>query len=1494
MKKRMLVLLLCLSILGAPFVGTVIASDERVKTAYDGNLLKTAAINPYYLDGGVIPISAAPEEEESWSSCTANLNQVDASVLEALVLVIVDARVVERGDGTSEYWYKVEAAQGHTLPEALVQNPWIFQNLEGDSPDYDTLIIDRGSLPEETGPEETEPEETEPVEPEAPQTLWKPYSDFIREQNEQILADPSVYVGFSARFDGEAQLFFAAEPGQSVLQVSGDTLAEITVIITDAFVSEEDGSVWYKLEAAGGSVLPDTLAETPYVRHLENADSIPALQILPLMGTFVTETVYIQKNDVEASAREQLDTAGLPGFFPVTPTGNGFYDLGDISSWHDALTEEYRYVKEDTVMLIAPEVTVTYQKLLQATSAGEFSGLLENTPETVRSRFTEKHLAELDRWQEQLWQVTYDTVVDYNGVPLGVTVSGPVPTTGITLSVDPVSPETVLAEGFGIADAADIITSLDIRLLRGDGTQWQPEPGRRIAVSIDMAPLGIGDGTVVSLHHKHGEHIEVFDVFLVLDGKVTVYTGGLSIYTVATSGSTVATGTVIDVTVDSNNDGIWDNPIKMEVGETKIFYVDRPTTNRNRRGTWSVTDTSGAVYYTVYADTSVVGIGNGGLYVPWIEITALKETTGLEDLVLTFNYRPNSNGYGEGSQTYILQITPPTNTNGERTLYLKDMVNTTGSIVATLVDADGNEIPDGLDGASFTWSRSDDAFIVPMAYGENNISVNVAKDHGGLVEARKDADGYKPVTYRVDAILADGTKLYAEYTVFYQSEIINANFEFPDVTGVNTNYIFLVNGWPELHWKTTGPGTGTNLTKDIEYGIINSEGGTDFGVPQAADAPNGKQFAELNAEAVGTLYQDIIAAPGENIEWDFFHAARRSQSWAQNAENNMLIVIGATEDAQKLTTQAELTDLGTAAKNKAAELGITADFLIGKASVTVQDGNGASYEVWYHEAGTVPQNGNTNTYYNEDNNYGWTALSGSYTVPENDDPSKQQYRTRIFFVSDSERANFGNLIDTAKAGQYKEYLIEYYVESFSGTEKVVKHISDKNENEEALMYSFVDIRNLQYFLNGGYKDQYYYLHKIDINGGNYPYSLRYDNKASLYIEKYPGTVTKDEYGNPLTEEKKEYYSQFDIVMQIYLRDTVVAVEKVIEFPAAMTHEQRLALISGLEDGYVARFQLLASGDEYNAVDGTVITQRNPNGTYTGYISMDDGMVQPPRNVPYTLTEIFTTELTGLELAETKFTTTMYKNGQAQTPTDSENSSQFILSNDTGTVAEIKVTNVYTEKMTTIYYKAVGKGKVRLTEGGEYLDTPFEVLPFYSGSAKGAVAVAGEGANFMGWFTDEACTKPVQPVHGVYDKDNATFTPNANIIDKTEVTYYAKFETGSIVINRENAPNQSFVYRVTNSDGTIDFYVTVDCEEDGKGSTEIFEVGNGTYTITEVTDWSWRYPWDDPPGAAREAHISADHLRDTVLFDEGIDGDKLHWLSDLAEIVRNIFGGGASS
>jgi hypothetical protein len=557
--------------------------------------------------------------------------------------------------------------------------------------------------------------------------------------------------------------------------------------------------------------------------------------------------------------------------------------------------------------------------------------------------------------------------------------------------------------------------------------------------------------------------------------------------------------------------------------------------------------------------------------------------------------------------------------------------------------------------------------------------------------------------------------------------------------------------------------------------------------------------------------------------------------------------------------RADLNALGAAAKAEAAKGANNAAFLAGTASVNVEY-NGSVYTVWYHDAGTYAESNTRPSIYNPENNYGWTNLKGSYIPP------KGQYRTRLFFMSEerseSESKSAGNLIDLAKGGQYRKYLIEYYTEVIPDGETEVKKEKIKSVTGEALMHASVKLTDLIDYMTR--QNDPFFLHKIMINGGNYPYNIRYKGDASLYIEKYedaPGFKRAD-YG--------DYY----IVMQVYLRKVATTVQTQLIFPEGMTDAQKLSLI---QSGYETQVKVSNNGSILDI--GTAhITNRDPSGAYTAYHYFDKD-IYLTKGTTYNIEQTYSSGILGLNLVSTTYHTRYYVKGEAQELVEGAD----IKLSDTKGYAEVFIANKYEEKMTTIYYKAIGNGKVAFADGSgddlQFMDTPTEKLAFYTGKAKGAKVYAGVGATFTGWFKDEACKEPVTAKDGVWDRTDNSFRPNANIINADEITFYAKFETGSIVIKRENAnPGQSFVYSITSASG-VSMYISLQCDENGVGQVVVLEAALGTYTVTELEDWSWRHNGT----TQTKSHQGTD--RELVFeFSGPVDKDK--WLNACGKISSN--------
>lgn len=131
------------------------------------------------------------------------------------------------------------------------------------------------------------------------------------------------------------------------------------------------------------------------------------------------------------------------------------------------------------------------------------------------------------------------------------------------------------------------------------------------------------------------------------------------------------------------------------------------------------------------------------------------------------------------------------------------------------------------------------------------------------------------------------------------------------------------------------------------------------------------------------------------------------------------------------------------------------------------------------------------------------------------------------------------------------------------------------------------------------------------------------------------------------------------------------------------------------------------------------------------------------------------------------------------------------------------------------------------------------------TAAGSTPTAAEGFVFVGWYSDEACT---QPVETSWVSDNKLVpgktknygTAEAPVMGYEAATYYAKFaiDAADLTITRQGQDideGQSFIFDVVGPDG-YNKRVAIS----GSGSVTIKGLKTGTYTVTEVTAWSWRH------------------------------------------------------
>ncbi|MCD7770547.1 MAG: CHAP domain-containing protein [Oscillospiraceae bacterium] len=354
---------------------------------------------------------------------------------------------------------------------------------------------------------------------------------------------------------------------------------------------------------------------------------------------------------------------------------------------------------------------------------------------------------------------------------------------------------------------------------------------------------------------------------------------------------------------------------------------------------------------------------------------------------------------------------------------ITDNISANGTLVAKLV-VGGLEVDltDPDCGCTVVWSKAapvddDDDLVYENSYVYeyvtdedvlfyNNTAVNVALDDGGL--------------YYYKAEVYDSSGSYVGEAVMwvpYADEIMNSSFEYP--VGGGSGYNLEDDDVP--FWSTTSSDGYMEIAK---YSDSMTSYGTQYIYAGGSQAGAGNQFAELNANTEGSLYQDVLTIPEQNLYWSLYHRARTAAGGGNtyDATDTMYVVIMSEEDAQKVLDYADSStstqqEVLTAMISYILESGTKID-----GSTNATDNATGTYELPNGEIVTVNV-WKLKTTTSADGE--WTYYYGNYTIPE------EQYLTRFFFVSgETEYSNgysVGNLIDNANFSQEISYVIEYWL-----------------------------------------------------------------------------------------------------------------------------------------------------------------------------------------------------------------------------------------------------------------------------------------------------------------------------------------------------------------------------------------------------------------------------------------------------------------------------------
>lgn len=233
---------------------------------------------------------------------------------------------------------------------------------------------------------------------------------------------------------------------------------------------------------------------------------------------------------------------------------------------------------------------------------------------------------------------------------------------------------------------------------------------------------------------------------------------------------------------------------------------------------------------------------------------------------------------------------------------LTDDIIASGKLKANLTGNVATEITNASN-VTFTWEKTTDGgknytSVSQKKSGDNyNIPeasvtdqwLDVALD-GGALNSNQTQVGYRvKVTYTVSGKTVNYTSDKIDIT--YWNELQNGSFETPELKRTTNGGTYYSN-WaqlkvtenPSMIWKTTGSDGA------IEYINTKATMSDYYYWYGTANAEDGNQFAELNCEAEGALYQDVLTNKGTQLNYWFAHRARGAEK-SKNAEYDTMYVV---------------------------------------------------------------------------------------------------------------------------------------------------------------------------------------------------------------------------------------------------------------------------------------------------------------------------------------------------------------------------------------------------------------------------------------------------------------------------------------------------------------------------------------------------------------------------------------------------------------------------
>ncbi|WP_448915570.1 hypothetical protein, partial [Eubacterium ramulus] len=184
-----------------------------------------------------------------------------------------------------------------------------------------------------------------------------------------------------------------------------------------------------------------------------------------------------------------------------------------------------------------------------------------------------------------------------------------------------------------------------------------------------------------------------------------------------------------------------------------------------------------------------------------------------------------------------------------------------------------------------TWTKVERHKVTGNSYNvsEDGTALNVALDKGARCY------------YKVQVKAVSGQLLAesAALQVSYYNQLENGDFESPVIGQTDGYQPYYSNGTSGLIWKTTANDAQIEYVSaaadkyDKDTGKTHAKQSLEWHKVDAA--AHGTQFAELNANEPGALYQDVLTTPGAKLYWQLYHRGRGTKANSSSQKDTMYV-----------------------------------------------------------------------------------------------------------------------------------------------------------------------------------------------------------------------------------------------------------------------------------------------------------------------------------------------------------------------------------------------------------------------------------------------------------------------------------------------------------------------------------------------------------------------------------------------------------------------------